>query len=436
MKQFDDIFRENVDKAFSNYNADHLADEGWNSFIAGRKGHRKRVAVIPIWARAASIMLIIGLGVFIAYRISTHETTKEIISTIEPAAKKDEEPVAFNETVKTVTPVVVPLEEPVHKKMLNDKKAAENRQTYTDRASLSELIPLKQARIQLPEIAEIWFLKPGTLSDLPAEGVFSDLNESIITENGTPENMKSAGVMYDDLNIIEEATDQEKNSGGTILMAGFSGLIAQSGAEASPASGLSVGFYLDQKITKRISLRPGLALAMQSFGLENGNMPTTYNNPVSLNDGTNGIPYSYNGQFSMLAMELPLNFVFRIIDRGRSGLYVSAGASTMFYISQHYTADFVNEYTKLSLNTMTGEYSSETRYSTVEVENNYGAFSRTDFFGLANLSAGYSFPYSKTGTMLIEPFVQLPVNDLTSLNLRIRYAGISMKLRFGKQDQE
>ena len=104
----------------------------------------------------------------------------------------------------------------------------------------------------------------------------------------------------------------------------------------------------------------------------------------------------------------------------------------MFYISQQFTADLVNEYAKVSYNSASGTYSTETHYSTVEVEKDYGAFSRTDFMGLANLSAGYSFPYGKTGTMLIEPFVQLPVSDLTSLNLRVRYGGVSMKLRFGK----
>ena len=108
----------------------------------------------------------------------------------------------------------------------------------------------------------------------------------------------------------------------------------------------------------------------------------------------------------------------------------------MIYLNQQFTADVVNAYTKVSYNNASGLYSSETHYSTVEVEKDYGAFSRTDFLGLANLSAGYSFPYSKTGTMLIEPFLQLPVSDLTSLNLRVRYGGISMKLRFGKQYQE
>jgi hypothetical protein len=234
---------------------------------------------------------------------------------------------------------------------------------------------------------------------------------------------------------VEKEPDQEWYHGGRTILAGLSGSIAQSSRINSNASGLSVGFYLDQKITRKISVRPGLAFAMQSFGLENGNDNTGFNNSISLYDGTKGTPHSYDGRLNMLAMELPLNLVFRIVDKERSGLYVSAGASSMIYISQQFTADYVNEFTKQSYNAITGTYASETRYSTIEVENDYGAFSRADFFGLANLSAGYSFPYSKTGTMIIEPFLQLPVGDLTSLNLRLRYGGVSMKFRFGKQQQ-
>jgi hypothetical protein len=108
----------------------------------------------------------------------------------------------------------------------------------------------------------------------------------------------------------------------------------------------------------------------------------------------------------------------------------------MIYINQNFKADMVNAYTNESFNSQTGMFSYETHYSTVEVEKNYSAFSRTDFFGLANLSAGYFFPYSKAATVLIEPFVQLPVNNLTSFNLKLRYAGVSMKLRFGNQQDE
>jgi len=133
----------------------------------------------------------------------------------------------------------------------------------------------------------------------------------------------------------------------------------------------------------------------------------------------------------MVAVEVPLNFVVTLVERKRSGFFVSAGTSSLFYISQQLQADFVNSYTKMELNTSTGQYSASTMFSTVEVEKEYDSFSRADIFGLANLSAGYSFPFSKTGIMLVETFVQLPVDDLTSFDLRIRYAGISMKMQFG-----
>ncbi len=54
MKLFDDIFRENVKKAFSSYNADHLADEAWNSFVAMKKAAPACIND-PAVARAASV---------------------------------------------------------------------------------------------------------------------------------------------------------------------------------------------------------------------------------------------------------------------------------------------------------------------------------------------------------------------------------------------
>jgi hypothetical protein len=107
----------------------------------------------------------------------------------------------------------------------------------------------------------------------------------------------------------------------------------------------------------------------------------------------------------------------------------------MVYFSQKFTGDFVNEYTQAYFNTYTNSMSTETRSSKVSVENNYSALNHTDYFGLANLSAAWSLPYGKTSTLLIEPFMQLPLSDLTALNLRVRYGGISMKIRFGGKIQ-
>ena len=174
-----------------------------------------------------------------------------------------------------------------------------------------------------------------------------------------------------------------------------------------------------------------LALAVNSLGVDNetGSFGSAY--PVPLIDGNSGTPDSYNGELRMIAMELPLNIVFKVFERKRSGIYLSAGASTMVYFNQKFTGDFVNEYTQEYFNASTNSMSSETRSSKVSVNNSYSALDHTDYFGLANFSAAYSLPYGKTSTLLIEPFMQLPLSDLTALNLRVRYGGISMKVRFG-----
>lgn len=429
MNLFDDIFRANVEKAFSSYNADHLAEEGWNSFAAGKKIRRRRTAWIPLWARAASVMLIIGLGIFIAYKVSTRPTAREVLSGSGSSAMKTTEPADAEKIRKTPASAAVTVSEATNSQAKTEKRTAGKPRTHEQKDPPAEPLLTVTEPLPLPEISLSRFLNP---DDSPPHYTLAKYESY---DKKTPESLVSVVRSSEASGIEEKSSSGEKRHGMRILMAGVSGVLAQSAGTASPSSGLSVGFYLDQKLSGKISLRPGLALAMQSFGIKNVSSQGRFNYDMPLNDGTKGIPHSSNGHLSMTAMEVPLNIVFRISGRERSGFYLSAGASTMIYLSQQFRAGFVNEYTKSEVNSTTGESFTETRYATVEVENDYGAFSRTDVFGLANLSAGYSFAYGKAGTMLIEPFLQLPVSDLTSLNLRVRYGGISMKLRFGRQEE-
>ena len=89
MKSFDDIFKESVEKIFSDYKTDHLADEGWNSFVAAGKGKRKLRAAIPLWARAASIALFIATGALITFLVINRKITENgLISSVTEQEKK------------------------------------------------------------------------------------------------------------------------------------------------------------------------------------------------------------------------------------------------------------------------------------------------------------------------------------------------------------
>ena len=421
MKLFDDIFRRNVDKVFSNYNSDHLADEGWNSFMAARKGQRRRGIVLPLWAKAASIALIVGTGALIGYLAVNRKPAEHTLTASKTESNNETSAIIHTDSVRSILPAIAEISEPGRGNEAIKNTANQPAEAVSEQPpaieQLNEGITLAYIDTTiLPVIAENRFL----LSKDSLNHVFEEALKKF--QEGESEET-----------VTEEV---EKPSAKTSVMAGLSGLLAHVKDASSTEPGVSVGFYLERKITDRISLRPGLALALNSLGVDNGSGQSEAAYSVPLIDGNSGTLSSYNGQLSTLAMELPLNIVFKMFQKGRSGIYLSAGASTMIYFSQQYTADYVNEYTQNTFDSKSGFLTPETRYSTVTVNKSYGTLSRTDFFGLANLSAGYSLPYGKTGTMLIEPFMQLPVSDLTALNLRVRYGGISIKIRFGSQNNE
>jgi hypothetical protein len=224
----------------------------------------------------------------------------------------------------------------------------------------------------------------------------------------------------------------EISSGKTKFMAGLSGMMAHVDGTETSTPGMSVGFYLEHKISRRISFRPGLAVAMNSLGISNSRNSSAFAYASSVVSGMNGTPESFKGQFSVVSMEVPLNVVFKLVERKGSSVYISAGASTVIYLSEHFTGEFVNKTTQEKVDAGTGMTYTEIKYSSVSVENEYSAFSRTDYFGLASISAGYSLPFAQTATLRIEPFIQFPLDDLTSLDLHVYYTGISLKMSLGR----
>ena len=421
MKSFDDIFRRNVDKAFSSYNADHLVDEGWNSFMAAKKKGRRFGAGFPFWAKAASVVLFVGAGALIGYLAVNHEVTEDTLSASGAETGTEIPVIRHSEPVSRDTPVIAGRPEPLTGNVEEAETAvlklhnASEHLADTARSFDNIILPYTDTTI-MPLVADSRFLFSEDSINRAVEDALKKLQESESREIITAEEMKP--------------------SGNTSVIAGVSGLLSHVSDAASSAPGVSIGFYLEQKITSRISIRPGLALAVNSIGIDNMAEQSELEYSVPLYDGNSGTLTSFSGQLSVFAMEFPLNVVFNVFKRGRSSIYLTAGSSTMIYFSQQFNGDFVNSYTMSELDAASGSMNSVTRYSTVNVSNDYGTLTRTDFFGLANLSAGYSLPYGKTGTMLIEPFVQFPVSDLTALNLRVRYGGISVKIRFGKDNKD
>ncbi len=415
MKRFDDIFRNKVDKAFSNYNADDLAEEGWNSFLARKKEKRETEAIfiLPAWGKAAALALVIGLGALIIYLSVSHRSARENVVTLTENVPLMETPSAVKpETGLHVSGEISATTQPAEKEirwLTTDHRAPE-----ADRMDRKFVARANTSIIVLP---------------IFAADIASLANDAIKAESG------NNSAKYSDESPLQAiAGETEKHYRGPAFLTGLTGMMAHISDASGTTPGMSVGFYLDQKIAGRISFRPGLAIGMSSLGISSTHTNSAvFAASIPLVNGISGTPESFNGQLDMVTMELPLNIILKLFERKNSSVYLSAGASSIFYIREHFTGDFVNEYTQNKYNAATGTTYTDTKYSTVSVDNSYGAFSRMDYFGLATVSAGYSLPLGNSSVLHIEPFMQFPLNSLTSLDLRVYYSGVSMKISLGRK---
>ena len=410
MNRFDEIFSQKAAKAFISYNADHMADTGWDSFIKKYKRKPRSGIVIPFWAKAASVAILLTVGIVYTYKTIERKTDIAIIEV--------EKPIKAEKTKPLITDKVVIDDNVV---LASTKPSSAGR--------IEKRMPVVNPDEKNPDSGVLKLSDSGESESLkiPVKVHLQDITydhfENGLIEIGQ-EQLKHKKVTLVEPDIVSHYSRK------TTLMAGISGMMAKVEDIASSAQGVAIGFYIEHELTRRISVRPGLAMARQTYDLENTSGTKAFGYTAPALNGLSGSLDSYEAQIEILSMEVPVNFVLSIWERRKSNLFVSTGISTVIYLKQHLTGSFRNMYSRENIDMATGETFYETNYTMVDIESKHEAFSRVDYFGLANFSAGYSLPFGKDGSLLFEPFVQLPVNNLTSLNLRIRYGGLSLKIKF------
>jgi hypothetical protein len=409
MNKFDDRFVEQVKSAFGSYNANHLANEGWNALKQKQSQPKRFALLLPLWAKAASIAILLLGSAIVSYLLTNQPVDAIQYEAQIPLANPEKDSIPQD---KEVTIAQNNLTQPKKPKVKRDAKPFE---ASGEPHALVSITPLTSS----PE-ASFLETAPDTVI---AELTISTEKEEIpsdISSNKPPLHSPQPIALFV-APIEEESKKHSKNQ----YSLGLSGMMAKSNDLYSTAPGVAVGFYAQHSLGNRVSVRPGLALARHSYGMEG--LTNSYDMVTSPNlstDGT-GIEISSN-EVDIVTLEVPINFVLDLF-RGRQGkVFVSAGASSIFYLSQQFAGTYNNRVSENVYNSQTGQYEQLVTYQTIDVENRYKAFSHTDLFGLANLSVGYSFPFGKS-SMLIEPFLQIPLRKLTSNNLNIGFGGISVK---------
>jgi len=242
MKNFDDIFSRKAKEAFENYNADHLADEGWDAYVRKHGRKRSRAIIFPLWARAATIAVLVTIGVLFTARFYdrkagesevelAQETRKELS---EPATRKDDtSAVSLEVTAAKAEIDELKTEVAAAKPKVADVKpegASANTEGAPEKADIADQIRIAELEVSTPGVPlEADLIAGVDLVTDPAEVRLTD-DADVVRLNLTPKR-----ALNDYLVLPRERMT-------TTVMTGVSGMMASIGNAATAAQGVSIRF--------------------------------------------------------------------------------------------------------------------------------------------------------------------------------------------------
>ncbi|HNS30620.1 MAG TPA: hypothetical protein PKL52_08825 [Tenuifilaceae bacterium] len=424
MNSFEKDFSRKVKEAFDDYNADHLVEAGWQSFQKKLEGKRRTGFVFPLWAKAATIGILLAIGSLITYRLTQVVEKTPMAETteveLEPGTLKEVIEPAEEDTLSTDKALFV--QEPQGVASIRKQRAIQTHNT--DISDTSETLPMATTEVHKSEHVDTLLLAHTNSHGESVQEVSNDEDHdpiavAIVEIEGDnerpllPLDLPDAG---------HELSKQPKTSLGARL----SGMYAVTKTAISDYPGIAIEFYTNHRITNNLSIQPGLALAKHSYSMVDFSPKADYLTPSM--DNFTGSTDLYKTNMDIVAMEIPINIVLDLVKRPYNNIFITMGTTSLVYLDQRYRRMYNNVYVNNDINNGFPEIV----YQVDRTEDRFDAFSHTDFFGLANLSIGYSFLLFNMGELSIEPFVQVPLKELTSLGVYMSFGGVSANFRFNR----
>jgi len=165
-------------------------------------------------------------------------------------------------------------------------------------------------------------------------------------------------------------------------------------------TGATRGFIIGYAFNKKWSIESGLLWDTKRV-YDNG----TYFNPPGYT-ATNGITIvAVNGKSSLY--ELPVNMKYTIIS-GKHNLFTTAGLSSYIMRSENYDYEYIQNNQPGGHNYLS--YKNETK----------------NWFSVVNFSIGYTHKLGNNGSIRIEPYLKLPINNIGVGNMPIMSTGLNI----------
>lgn len=192
----------------------------------------------------------------------------------------------------------------------------------------------------------------------------------------------------------------------------------------------SAGVNLDIAISDNISFTTGANFERQSVEIK------PKESFMGLERSSSWAIPSVRTTASYTNIEIPVNLKWKILSIGGSSYYISGGLSSVLYLNENYTSVTTTQELKevVELSTHNSIKVATYTYQLQEVKN-YRDFSESpptlfDPIGRVNFSVGMERAIGSGLSLVLEPYIKIPVNEFTSKDLKFFTGGVAFKLFF------
>jgi hypothetical protein len=413
MKPFDEKFADRVREVFDLYreSPDPMAWEAMKERLD--QSRRQRViALLPLFSRAAAILLFVGISAFLFTDIFIPGTDEQLA--MEVPVPTPLYPAGSPESPLPALPDPVA---PAHA----SRAVSAARPLIVDQAA-STPAPEGFAHISPASPTEVrgMTLASGELAFNEPESARYD------------EEIRIVDAFVFEPSYQDYGTSRALRNERSGFSWGFTASSMMTFAEQQLASGMgfSGGLVTEWKAFPRMKISSGMMLAYQQFEVERMPLRMISNQEILAGLDYNDATAYGDHEYEFLAIDIPMNLQFNLGETRRSQLYVSAGVSSLLYLQQRvsgYSSAFI---TGQTYNPATGQYQPFSQYSEVYLDDNYNGLTRFDFARLLNFSFGYVIKGDSHSTV-IEPFIKYPLGTISTRELKMGMGGVTLRYRFG-----
>jgi len=253
------------------------------------------------------------------------------------------------------------------------------------------------------------------MSDETIKNTYSPIvHKRIISRQ--PESLKTHSVLSPGIRYTQSVSEKRNKAIklGVVLSPQVSHAANDYTSEISVTGGISSEFPL----FAQLALDVGVLLSSQNIGIDS-EIENSWKTEIY------GNAQSKKTDVRLLALDIPINIKYNLVDNRGSSLFVSAGISSMIYFKENYTNEYYSE------NILAIDENAERNITVYkEEEKSIPAFNRVDAAKILNISLGIMYSFRNGMDVQIEPFIKYPLAPVTSENIKLGSGGILFRVYF------